>query len=267
MNQELEGVREAMGRVGSKDVRVFVKDAEELRREKYAAQQAAKSTAPAASGGTADKKKAGGDKPVDKPNAAPGGDKKPAAEKKSKGDNNNNNKAAPKEKETISHIDLRVGVVLSAEAHPDGDTLYVEKIDVGEKEPRTIVSGIREHVPLEKFIGSRVIVMCNLKEKPLRGVNSNGMICCASSTVGDKKTVRLLEISSTAKAGDRITWAGEPAGIQADPTPISGGKLGKLLKELRTDAEGNVVFGAESWKAQASGVDITCKEITNGVVG
>jgi tRNA-binding EMAP/Myf-like protein len=115
----------------------FARDNEDLRREKYAAQQAAKApkkedaAAAAAGAASASAPKDGG----------------------KKGGNNNNAKAAAPKKEeaaTIGHLDLRVGVVLSAKAHPDGDTLYVEEIDVGEAKPRTIVSGIREHIPLDQ---------------------------------------------------------------------------------------------------------------------
>lgn len=35
-------------------------------------------------------------------------------------------------------LDIRVGKILEATKHPDADTLYVEKIDVGEAEPRTV---------------------------------------------------------------------------------------------------------------------------------
>jgi len=263
VNQELESLREAMGRITNKEVRVFVKDAEELRREKYAAQQAAKQSKeqPAAKekkAGKDEKKPEGAAVPADKgATAAKKGNTKKQSEEGDKKD----------EHVTISHIDLRVGVVLSAENHPGGDTLYVEKIDVGEKEPRTIVSGIREHVPLDQFVGSRVVVMCNLKEKPLRGVNSNGMICCASIQEGEKRTVRLLDISDTAKPGDRVAWHGEEAGVVADPTPISANKLTKLLKGLRTDVEGHVVFGEQGFKANTNGHPITCKALPNGVVG
>lgn len=34
--------------------------------------------------------------------------------------------------------------------HPDADSLYVEKIDMGEGEPRTVVSGLVKYVPIEK---------------------------------------------------------------------------------------------------------------------
>ena len=30
-------------------------------------------------------------------------------------------------------------------------SLYVEKINVGESEPREVVSGLRKHIPLEEF--------------------------------------------------------------------------------------------------------------------
>ena len=38
-------------------------------------------------------------------------------------------------------LDMRVGLIISAEKHPDADALYIEKIDVGEPEPRTVISG------------------------------------------------------------------------------------------------------------------------------
>jgi Putative tRNA binding domain len=42
-------------------------------------------------------------------------------------------------------------------------SLYVESIDVGEPEPRTIVSGLVKYVPLEEMQGRSVLVLCNLK--------------------------------------------------------------------------------------------------------
>ena len=51
----------------------------------------------------------------------------------------------------ISRLDLRVGRIVSAEKHADADGLYVEQIDLGEADgPRTIVSGLVKHVPLEE---------------------------------------------------------------------------------------------------------------------
>lgn len=35
-------------------------------------------------------------------------------------------------------LDIRVGKIVEVSLHPDADTLYVEKIDLGESEPRTV---------------------------------------------------------------------------------------------------------------------------------
>ena len=40
----------------------------------------------------------------------------------------------------LSLLHLKVGVIKEAKRHPDADTLYVEEIDCGESEPRTVSS-------------------------------------------------------------------------------------------------------------------------------
>lgn len=51
----------------------------------------------------------------------------------------------------------------------------------GEEKPRTIVSGLVKHVPVEEMKNRLVVVMCNLKPAKMRGVTSEGMVMCASS--------------------------------------------------------------------------------------
>ena len=41
-----------------------------------------------------------------------------------------------------SRLNMKVGKIVEVSKHPDSDKLYVEKIDLGEPAPRTIVSGI-----------------------------------------------------------------------------------------------------------------------------
>lgn len=52
-------------------------------------------------------------------------------------------------REAAEALDVRVGKVVKAWRHPDADSLYVEEVDVGEPEPRTICSGLVAYVPLE----------------------------------------------------------------------------------------------------------------------
>ena len=70
--------------------------------------------------------------------------------------------------------------VLSELQHPDADGLFVECVDLGEEEPRTIVSGLVGHVDADQLNGSLAVFLCNLKPAKMRGVLSQGMIMCAN---------------------------------------------------------------------------------------
>lgn len=50
--------------------------------------------------------------------------------------------------------------------HPDADSLYIEKVDLGQGEeegPRTIVSGLVNFCEESDLLGREVVVLCNLK--------------------------------------------------------------------------------------------------------
>ena len=40
----------------------------------------------------------------------------------------------------IGRLDIRVGKIIDVQKHPNADSLYVEKVDIGEEKPKTIVS-------------------------------------------------------------------------------------------------------------------------------
>lgn len=100
---------------------------------------------------------------------------KPAAEKATAAASNS------EEPVDIGRIDLRIGKIVEIQKHPDADSLYVEKIDVGEEKPRTVVSGLVKWVPIEEMQNRLVVVMCNLKPAKMRGILSEGMLMCAST--------------------------------------------------------------------------------------
>ncbi|XP_075005818.1 aminoacyl tRNA synthase complex-interacting multifunctional protein 1 isoform X3 [Calonectris borealis] len=106
----------------------------------------------------------------------------------------------------VSRLDLRVGCIITAEKHPDADTLYVEEVDVGEASPRTVVSGLVKHVPLDQMQNRMAILLCNLKPAKMRGVVSQAMVMCASSP----EKVEILAPPPGAVPGDRITFEGFP---------------------------------------------------------
>jgi methionyl-tRNA synthetase len=82
--------------------------------------------------------------------------------------------------EDFGKVDLRVGLVLSAERVKGADKLMHMKVDIGEAAPRTIVAGIAEAYSPEQLVNRKVVIVANLQPRKLRGIESNGMIVAAS---------------------------------------------------------------------------------------
>lgn len=131
----------------------------------------------------------------------------------------------PKAAASISALNIRVGKVISAENHPDADKLYVERIDIGETEPRTIVSGLRLFVPLEEMQNRMVVVLTNLKPAKMVGIASAGMVLCASNE--DHTKVDPLAPPSGSVVGERITFKGHDGEAEAQLNPKK-----KIFEEL-----------------------------------
>lgn len=82
----------------------------------------------------------------------------------------------------LSLMEIRVGKIVEIGKHPEADSLYVEKVDIGETTgPRTIVSGLVAFCAVEDLLNRKVTVLCNLKPRSLKGVTSYGMLLCASN--------------------------------------------------------------------------------------
>jgi len=107
------------------------------------------------------------------PPAAPAGDKIPIEE--------------------FTKVDMRVGLVLSAEPVKGANKLMHMKVDIGEPEPRTIVAGIAEAYQPAQLVGRKVVIVANLQPRKLRGIESNGMIVAASLADGQPVLAGFLE--------------------------------------------------------------------------
>ncbi|KAJ3118016.1 hypothetical protein HK100_000696 [Physocladia obscura] len=116
--------------------------------------------------------------------------------------------AAPTQEEAsiISKLDIVVGKIISVEHHPDADSLYVEQIDVGEAQPRTVVSGLRKFISLEGMQDKIILVLKNLKPAAMRGVKSHAMVLCASNA--DHTQVEFLVPPPGSVPGDRVYFEG-----------------------------------------------------------
>ena len=80
-------------------------------------------------------------------------------------------------------IDIRTGIILTAEKVAKADKLLKLTIDLG-FETRTIVSGIALHFNPEDIVGQHVLVVTNLAPRKLKGIESNGMILTAENAEG-----------------------------------------------------------------------------------
>ncbi|XP_064306135.1 aminoacyl tRNA synthase complex-interacting multifunctional protein 1 isoform X2 [Phalacrocorax carbo] len=130
----------------------------------------------------------------------------------------------------VSRLDLRVGCIITAEKHPDADALYVEEVDVGEASPRTVVSGLVKHIPLDQMQNRMAILLCNLKPAKMRGVLSQAMVMCASSP----EKVEILAPPPGAVPGDRITFEGFPGDPEKELNPKK-----KIWEQIQPDLHTN----------------------------
>lgn len=82
-------------------------------------------------------------------------------------------------------VEVKIGTVLSAELVPETDKLLRLMVDLGEENPRQIVSGIRAYVKNpEDLVGKQLSFVTNLEPRKIKGLESNGMLFA----VGEGKT-------------------------------------------------------------------------------
>ncbi len=86
----------------------------------------------------------------------------------------------------LDKVELRLGLVKSAERVPKSDKLLELSVDIGEGEPRTILAGIGEHYAPEALVGKRIAVVANLAPRTFAkfGKTSHGMVIAASDANG-----------------------------------------------------------------------------------
>ncbi len=83
----------------------------------------------------------------------------------------------------VMNVKLRTAKILEAEKVKGADKLLKLQVEVGE-EKRQLIAGIAQHYSTEEVVGKVVVIVANLKPAKIRGVESQGMLLCAS--VGDQ---------------------------------------------------------------------------------
>ena len=169
--------------------------------------------------------------------------------------------------EPVTRLDIRVGKIVSCEKHPDADSLYLEQIDVGEEEPRTVISGLANFVPLDEMQGRMVAVVCNLKPVKMRGILSAGMVLCGSNE--EHSQVEILDPPAGAQPGEHLML--EEFGImkpdEADAVLKSKSQqnVWKIVAPALKLVNGEATYDGKLFTTSAG--PLTCKNLKDGTVG
>ena len=99
-------------------------------------------------------------------------------------------------------INLKVGLVLECEKVEKSDKLLKSQVDLG-NEKRQVVSGIAKFYSPSDLIGKKVIIVSNLKEAKIRGIESKGMIL-AGGEEKDSGGVKVVFAADDAVVGSRV---------------------------------------------------------------
>ncbi|MCJ8742080.1 hypothetical protein PDJAM_G00078270 [Pangasius djambal] len=161
-------------------------------------------------------------------------------------------------KPDVSRLDLRIGRVLAVRNHPDSESLYVQEVDVGDSAPRTVVSELANHVPLEQLQDTLAILLCNVRPVKVRGVQSQARVLCAVN----QHRMEALAPPTGAQPGDRVTFQNYPGEAERELNP-KWRVWERLLPDLRIDERGVATYRGVAFEVRGKGL-CRAPTISNG---
>lgn len=103
--------------------------------------------------------------------------------------------------EDFEKVEIKIGLVLSAERVPETDKLLKLEVDFNEENNRTIVSGIAHAISPEEIIGNEMPFVTNLEPRTIKGIESQGMIMVA---IDEEDKPVLLHPTKEVSAGTEV---------------------------------------------------------------
>ncbi len=101
--------------------------------------------------------------------------------------------------EEFQKMDLRVGIIKSAEKVEKAKKLLKLRVDIGTEE-RTLVAGMAQCYEPEDMVNRKVVVVVNLEPATIRGIESQGMILAA----GDEDNIILVTMAGDIEPGAKV---------------------------------------------------------------
>ena len=182
-------------------------------------------------------------------------------------DNTNNNTNAAAEEMSVaerfaSKVILKVSEIVEVNKHPEGDLLYILKLNTGEEEPRTIVSSIVPYYKPEELLGHHIVLVSNLKPANFRGVKSYGMLLAASDPAAPEHTTCEVLFADDLPAGTNLCPEGlsNPEGQMFYVKPDHFFAMPLYTKDGVLSIDGKAFVSPEGKK-------VTAKKYLNGEVG
>jgi len=103
----------------------------------------------------------------------------------------------------IFPLRLTVGKILEVKDHPNADSLYLLKVDLGKLGQKQVVAGLKKHLSKDLLQGRKAVFVANMKPAKLRGEMSEAMILAAD----DSAHVSILEVQKL-NPGDEVHFDG-----------------------------------------------------------
>lgn len=101
-------------------------------------------------------------------------------------------------------LKMTVGEIKEVKDHPNADSLYLMKVDLGKKYgKKQVVAGLKKYLPVKSLLGRKVVFVVNIKPAKLRGEMSEAMVLAAD----DGLRAGLLDVVET-KVGEEVEFEG-----------------------------------------------------------
>jgi methionyl-tRNA synthetase len=148
-------------------------------------------------------------------------------------------------------LKMVVGEIKEVKDHPNADSLYLMKVDLGKKIGiKQVVAGLKKSMVPKELLNRKAVFCVNIKPTKLRGELSEAMVFAAD----DKENVSLLDVEKS-KIGDEVCFQG----MENSSTEVTFDQFQKIKMVVKS---GNVYF--ESKKLSSKVEDITVSGVMEG---